>query len=333
MRILYLTDQYLDYLSDEVLYGLRILLGENVVDYPKKEILYSASKGKIPASMVWANGATAFGLPEISVDREDIAKKIESGFFDLIINSNCWRIHSPVYKNLVVLDGQDHHLLNPTYLGKVVGYFKRELLWDVNDVDQIQFALPDHLVDDSALPKTKLTHASFSVYPGLRKEISDLYGTRFIDDWHEYMLDIKRSWFGISPKGAGYDCQRHYEILGNAVLCIYLDRRAPKILREQFVDGVNCLTFSTVEELKRKIDSCKDPGALIERGRKSLHEQHLSSCRAKQLLERVHLISSGQHTYHFFSSIRYGYLPYYSSEIVARVRQRLQRNASPNGGT
>lgn len=75
MRILYLTHEYLDYLSDEVLYGLRFLLGESVVDYPKKEILYQHSKGKVPVTMVWGNGATAFGLPDISVDRNDIKKK------------------------------------------------------------------------------------------------------------------------------------------------------------------------------------------------------------------------------------------------------------------
>ena len=332
MRILYLTDQYLDYLSDEVLYGLRILLGENVVDFPKKEILYQNSRNKIPSSMVWGNGATAFGLPDISVDRNDIEKKINTGYFDLIINSNCWRIHSPVYKNLVVLDGQDHHFLNPTYLGKVIAYFKRELMWEVKDVQPIQFALPDHLVNDSVVPKIKLTHASFSLSPGLRQEISDLYGSRLIHDWREYILDIKQSWFAISPKGAGYDCQRHYEILGNAVLCIYLNSRAPRILREQFVDGINCLTFNSINELKHKIDSCKNPEMLIERGRQSLHEHHLSNCRAKQLLESVHSLNGAHRRYHFFSSIRYGYVPYYSNEIVERVIQKFRNSIFRTAG-
>jgi hypothetical protein len=325
MRILYLTHEYLDYLSDEVLYGLRFLMGENVVDYPKKEILYQHSKGKVPVTMVWGNGATAFGLPETSVDREDIKKKIDTGYFDLIINSNCWRIHSPAYKNLVVLDGQDHHLLNPTYLGRVIAYFKRELLWDVPGIEPIQFALPDHLLDDTVVDKIKLTHASFSVYPGLRQQICDYYGCCHINDWREYMYDIKRSRFGISPKGAGYDCQRHYEILGNAVLCIYLDRAAPRILREQFLDGINCLTFDSLDSLKRKIDACKDSEALIQRGRQSLHEKHLSSCRAKQLLDRITALTGKKRRYHILSSLRYGYLPYYSREIVERAKLKLMR--------
>ena len=139
------------------------------------------------------------------------------------------------------------------------------------------------------------------------------------------MYDIKRSRFGISPKGAGYDCQRHYEILGNAVLCIYLDRAAPRILREQFLDGINCLTFDSLDSLKRKIDACKDSEALIQRGRQSLHEKHLSSCRAKQLLDRITALTGKKRRYHILSSLRYGYLPYYSREIVERAKLKLMR--------
>lgn len=323
MRILYLTHEYLDYLSDEILYGLRGIFGDNIVDYPKKEILYRSSKGSIPAELVWGNGATAFGLPDISVDRDDITTKIKTGYFDYIINSNCWRIHCPVYNNLVVLDGQDHHLLNPTYLGKVIAYFKRELLWDVKDVQPIQFSFPDHLVDTTDVEKTQQTHASFSVYPGLRQELSDVYGSRLFKEWHEYMQDIKRSWFGISPKGAGYDCQRHYEILGNAILCIYQDSSMPRILQEAFVDGFNCLTFSSVRELQKKIGHCSNPALLLRNGRQALLEKHLSSRRAQQVIDTVTSLRGTRRRYYFFSALKYGYVPYYSQEIVNRIKAKL----------
>ena len=323
MRILYLTHEYLDYLSDELLYGLRTVFGGSVVDYPKKEILYRSGKGSVPASLVWGNGATAFGLPDISIDRDDIAAKIKSAYFDFIVNSNCWRIHSPVYKNLVVLDGQDHHLLNPTYLGRVVAYFKRELLWNVKDVQPIQFSFPDHLIDTTPVEKTQKIHASFSVYPGLRQEISDAYGSRLFDDWNEYMQDIKRSWFGISPKGEGYDCQRHYEILGNAVLCIYRDSSTPRILKEAFVDGVNCLTFSSLSQLRTKIEQCTDPVLLLDNGKRALREKHLSSRRAQQFMERIEALRGTRRRYYFYSALKYGYVPYYSKEIVNRIKATL----------
>ncbi len=96
--------------------------------------------------------------------------------------------------------------------------------------------------------------------------------------------DIKQSWFAISPKGAGYDCQRHYEILGQAVLCIFMDEGAPPLLRKCFRDGHNCLTFSNAEELRRKMDQCADPGRLIEQAREDLLSTHLASRRAEELV-------------------------------------------------
>lgn len=323
MRILYLTHEYLDYLSDELLYGLRSLFGDSIVDFPRKEILYRSAKDSVPPSLVWGNGATAFGLPDISVDRDDIATKIKTGYFDYIVNSNCWRIHSPVYKNLVVLDGQDHHLLNPTYLGRVVAYFKRELRWNVNDVQPIQFSFPDHLIDTTHVEKNQKVHASFSVYPGLRQEIAGVYGSRLFNDWHAYMQDIKRSWFGISPKGEGYDCQRHYEILGNAVLCIYQDSSTPRILKEAFVDGVNCLTFSSVDELRTKIERCTDPELLLRNGKQALLDKHLSSRRAQQMIDTVAAVHGTRRRYYFYSALKYGYVPYYSREIVNRLKTKL----------
>src|SRR5262249_3229769 len=43
MKVLYLTERTPDYLSDDLLYGLRRLLGADVVDYPRKDVLYRSS--------------------------------------------------------------------------------------------------------------------------------------------------------------------------------------------------------------------------------------------------------------------------------------------------
>jgi hypothetical protein len=64
MRILFLTDPYMDFLAEEVLCGLRHVLGADVVDHPRKDILYASSRGKVDPSMVWANGCTAFLLED-----------------------------------------------------------------------------------------------------------------------------------------------------------------------------------------------------------------------------------------------------------------------------
>jgi hypothetical protein len=256
--------------------------------------------------MVWAGGSTAFGLPDMPIDRDDIQKKIKNNYFDFIINPNCWRIRTPVFKNLIVLDGEDHCLLHPRYLGRTLAYYKRELIWPVKAVRPIQFSLPDHLVDLTEADKIKKVHSSFSVYPGLRSDIAADYPSVIIEKWHDYIQDIKRSWFAISPKGAGYDCQRHYEIMGNAVLCIYLDAQAPKIMQDEFVNGINCLTFSTAAELVKKINECADAQELILRGRDALLKRHLSSCRAKQLLDDMLTMNMGSRFFPLYQSMRYG---------------------------
>ncbi len=51
------------------------------------------------------------------------------------------------------------------------------------------------------------------------------------------------------------------------MLCVFLDANAPALLREYFVDGQNCLTFSSPEELLAKIENMTEPERLIERAR------------------------------------------------------------------
>jgi len=318
MKILCLTDRYLDFLGDQILYGLRYHLGSDVVDFPKKEILYKSYKDKIDSSMLWAGGGYAFGMEESNIDREEIEQKIKNHYFDWIINLNCWRINSQNLPNLIAIDGEDHSLIHPKYYGRVIAYFKRELLANVRGILPIQFSLPDHLLDLSIQEKIKEIHASFSIYPGIREEISQFYPTAMFSQWHDYMNDVKKSWFGVSPKGAGYDCQRHYEILGNAILCIYIDHGAPRILKESFIDNVNCLIFQSVDELRGKIISCRNRESLIERGRNDLRKYHLSSVRALQILDKLENFKVHRKKYFFSHAIKYSYYPFYKRKFSNR---------------
>jgi hypothetical protein len=285
LKILYLTDAQPDYLSDDLLYGLRSLLGSDVVDYPRKDVLYRTSALKPAAPQLYGRGFHCFGLDDVPIDRTDIASKIGGRHFDFIINSSAWRIRCPFHPRLVVIDGEDHGRLMPRYAGKPALYFKRELYAPQPGVESILFALPDFLYDDRVLPRTKRYHASFGPTSTVRQQLAATYPPQYsFLTWQDYVGDIKQSWFAISPKGAGYDCQRHYEILGQAVLCIFMDEGAPPLLRKCFRDGHNCLTFSNAEELRRKMDQCADPGRLIEQAREDLLSTHLASRRVEQLV-------------------------------------------------
>lgn len=288
MRILYLTDSYPDYLSDDLLYGLRALLGPEVVDYPHKEILYRGSGLKEHAKKMYGRGFHLFGLEEVEIDRSDIPRQVRSGHFDAIINSSAWRIDCPLHPRLVVFDGEDHRELNLRYWNRGPLYFKRELDDSMVGVEPILFALPDPFFDEAPAPKVKKCHASYTVNSPIRRELQAHFPPDFsFSTWPEYLLDIKQAWFGLSPKGAGYDCQRHYEIFGQAVLCIYLDERAPRLLKGSFTDGVNCLVFRTVKELLEKMERCREPGRLIEAARADLKRRHLASRRAEAVLRAI----------------------------------------------
>lgn len=285
MKLLYLCRPGPDYLSDDLLYGLRSLLGEDVVDFPKKEVLYRSNSGSADRSRIYGRGFHCFGLPDVDVDRTDLLGKLAAGYFDAVVNSSVWRIRSPRHRCLVGVDGEDHALLHRRYAGRIPVYFKRELHSSARGVHPILFALPDFLLDETVASKTKEHHASFRVHGPLRREIASRFPPDFsFATWEEYLSDIKGSWFGISPKGEGYDCQRHYEILGHAVLCLYMDRFAPLGMRRAFQDGVNCLHFSSLDELAGKIASCRRKEALIVAGRKDLTVKHLASRRAADFL-------------------------------------------------
>jgi hypothetical protein len=155
-------------------------------------------------------------------------------------------------------------------------------------VEPILFALPDFLDDATPLPRRKQHHASFRMTSDIRRQLGVPFPPQYsFSSWRDYQRDIKQSWFAVSPRGGGYDCQRHYEILGQAVLCLYLDAGAPWLLRESFRDGDNCLTFASVAELEAKIAACADPQRLIDRGRRDLEQHHLASRRARDVLDAI----------------------------------------------
>lgn len=288
MRILYLTHGVPDYLSDDLLYGLRALLGAEVVDYPRKDVLYRTSRLRPLAHMIYGGGFHCFGLDDIHIDRSDIVAKLAGGYFDVILNSSAWRIDCPLHPQLGVIDGEDIPALQERYLDRVPLYWKRELATPRSGIEPILFALPDFLDDATALPRVKRHHASFRLTSDIRRALATAFPPQYrFTSWTDYRNDIKQAWFAISPRGAGYDCQRHYEILGHAVLCIFMDAHTPYQLRASFRDGDNCLSFASVAELEAKIAACTDPQRLIDRGRTDLQQRHLASQRAREVLDVV----------------------------------------------
>ena len=232
MKILYIgTDvetpahPLVDYQNDCLLIGLKELYGDDVVDVKRRNHLYA----DYPAELVPNNYGKGFTvtrcIEEDNADRTDIENKIKSKYFDYVVYGSVWR--NTDYLKLVLdnydrnkiafIDGNDqskfHHVIKHGTL-----YFKRELMYENNmefeqyfgNVIAIGFAFPTKKLK---FGEKKTQFMSQSI-PGNPR-------TYVFDNEQDYYADYQKSQFGITGAKAGWDCLRHYEIMGNGCMPLF----------------------------------------------------------------------------------------------------------------
>lgn len=221
MKILYITNHIdiaqasggfiNDYQNDLVFYGLRELFGDDVVDSTQIVSLYKEYENKIHPQHLWG-GMTSFWLiGENNIDRSDIEEKIKDKYYDLIIYGaikRCKQYYDLVSKvyppnKIILIDGNDESDLDPLYEKHL--YFKRELINTHKNLLPITFALPTSKL---AIPNKNKTQEYATCIPGQPE-------TYIFKDEKSYYEDYQKSYYGVTMKKAGWDCMRHYEILGN----------------------------------------------------------------------------------------------------------------------
>jgi hypothetical protein len=131
VRILFLTDDALDYVSDPLYIGLsRVLGNEHVVDYPYKRSFHD------PEARVWCLAQR----PGRRYGREEIVDLLRDRAFDLVCLASfrreaideCARLYGQVsFPPMVFVDGEDGANLRHDVLGRfpVRVYFKRDYAW------------------------------------------------------------------------------------------------------------------------------------------------------------------------------------------------------------
>lgn len=221
MKILYVTNHLQctyksggfisDYLNDLIFYGLRELFGDDVVDSTQIISLYKENEGKINPRHIWG-GMTAFWLiGNNNIDRTNIEEKIKDRYYDLIIYGSIRRcqdyydIVSKTYPNdkVILLDGDDESDLHPLY--EKHRYFKRELHINHPNLLPITFSYPTCKL---ANPNKNKTQEYATCIPGQPE-------TYIFKTESSYYEDYQKSYYGVTMKKGGWDCMRHYEILGN----------------------------------------------------------------------------------------------------------------------
>ena len=236
MNILYIATPTPDFLSDTVLHGLRSLFGDLVVDVPKAEQMYVNA----PPKSFHGRGFTLYKtLHGDIIDRSDIEGKIKNKFFDLIIYGcvrSCypeneylhyWKLVKENYplNKIFLIDGADDTKVRSTLVGEGV-YFKREICFSWEDhVAPISFSIPKEKIYTGEFDKTRLIAP---LIPGVES-------TYIYNDEASYCESYRESMFGLTWKKAGWDCLRHYEIIANGALPLFLDiERLPQHTMEPF---------------------------------------------------------------------------------------------------
>ena len=213
-----------DYMHDIVLHGLRGIYSNNVIDYPGVWYMYrdEVKKRNYDINNLWGKGFTLYNLLSNyqQIDRTDIEKKIKTNYFDFIIFGS---IHKPSFffneainskSKIIFVDGNDHPFINEQITSKGV-YFKRELISDnIKNVYPINFAIPKEKIIHTINPKPLNVLAP--LIPG--KKSAYIY-KREQDYYQKYQDSI----FALTYKKIGWDSLRHYEILMNGCIPLFLD--------------------------------------------------------------------------------------------------------------
>ena len=241
MNILYVCRKdengfiHIDYLDECVLIGLKELFGSQVVDVNKKLSLYTDYPDEMKYRLYGRGYTLTQNIEPHECDRDDIENKIRNKFYDYVVYAkieNCNDYFDLVYEHypknrIALLDGGDWMNIHPSVTYDTM-FFKRECFLGMsnvnyskyfNNIKPISFAFPTKRITRSQT-KSKLLST-----------INPLDRTTYFDKDNpseykfktekEYYEEYQSSRFAITCQKAGWDCLRHYEIIGNGCIPLF----------------------------------------------------------------------------------------------------------------
>jgi hypothetical protein len=253
MKILFITtrDPQLqgDYLEVSMLYGLRAIFGNGIVDYPRKKVLY----GDFSESPQDALHGRGFTLYTRAID--DISDR-NLGSFDSILYgvTDSYGISdfpdlNALSENRWYLDGRDSPIISRRPC------FKRELFQPCNGVFATGLSIPSYQIRPMNLAgKDQLFQTTV---PAAALSEGDVRVTgrshyRFENE-EDYYRDMQRSWFGITCKKGGWDCLRHYELMAAGACLVFRNYHLKPPTCSP--GNIPCFTYSTTDELNDLLPS------------------------------------------------------------------------------
>ena len=295
-----------DYLEITLINGLRKLLGNNFVDYPRKKIMYHDFSDS-PKHELHGKGFSLLRLPIMDIDRNSvltdnydvilygdghlIGEKVYVPEYDKLANNNVWiidgndlygeAINKKIYKKENIISNQFRKC------------FKRELVFEEKTVFPTGYGIPEEIIMPIDLNiKKKLLQKTYPKYANFEKP-TDLGGARnhhIFEDENEYYRDLSESWFGITSIKGGWDSLRHYEIMASGTLLLFRDykQKPPKCSPQD----IPCLSYSSKNELDYIINNLIVDNKptdtyinMLNQQRNWLLENGTTVARAKKLLQ------------------------------------------------
>jgi hypothetical protein len=259
-----------DYITDGILVGLR-QLGHKVMDVPLRESIYKNKPNWYSVRGLWH-----FGHNEKTKDVVSFKN------IDLIICDSA-SINTVEEKSIIYLMTNDPITRQPypdVFVPKPMA-IKESYMYDRKNINDFEL---HHTVDkDDCVytepEKKQGVFVSFLNMSNLREEVAKEFGNIRYTNKKDYYDAISNE---------GTDCQRDAEVAGNTLLCI---ARHPKRKYDEasYKDMVNCIEFSSVEELKAKMKLCDDIPELYERLLKACYKHTIEfrthDAQARRLIE------------------------------------------------
>jgi hypothetical protein len=312
MKILFITtinpSKQGDLLEISLLHGLRELMGNDCVDYPRKKIMYH-DFSDTPKEELHGRG---FSLLTTSIS-EINSRDIFNQKFDAVIYGDGHMYGEEPYiegvneladGNTWIIDGHDLYGNAPRkilYDGEeIIGTqftncFKRELIEEDDTVFPTGFGIPeeriiemDFSIKDQFYQKTA---PAFSLFENIN-DIGGGFSHHKFEIEEEYYDDLSRSWFGLTCKKGGWDCLRHYEIIAAGSLLLFRDYdKKPKLCSPQ---ELPCFSYRTKHELynlmsKLVVDNkpTQEYLDMIEIQRQWLYSNGTTIARAKNIIKII----------------------------------------------
>lgn len=307
MKILFVTTSNPrcqgDLLEVSILHGLRSLLGENCIDFPKKKILYH-DWSDTKKEELHGRGFTLYKYPIQEINNRNLDK------FDVILygvseaygEKEQERLNKLSDDNIWFLDGHDLYGYAPRMIDyngeKIIGVqkipsFKRELVEEnLKNVYPTGFGIPEYQIRDIDFSKKQQlfqkTAPDYSLFQDVR-DIGGGFKHHIFTKEEEYYEDLSRSWFGLTCKKGGWDCLRHYEIIAAGSLLLFRDyEKKPNLCSPQ---NLPCYSYSTREELFKIMNNLiqdnkpsKEYITMLNMQREWLYTNGTTLARAKKIL-------------------------------------------------